>query len=94
MDDQWFRDYVLLQFRIDKLIRKFTESRFVDYYYGPPEWKETVEAEGESPALDLVRAANALLDTLSAGRDKSGPYAFEDADSAMAAWKTRSSNTS
>ncbi|HVB60940.1 MAG TPA: hypothetical protein VNE61_07075, partial [Ktedonobacteraceae bacterium] len=66
MNDQWFRDYVLLQFRIDKLIRKFTESRFVDYYYGPPEWKATVEAEGETPALDLVRAANALLDTLPA----------------------------
>jgi len=77
MNDQWFRDYVLLQFRIDKLIRKFTESRFVDYYYGPPEWKATVEAEGETPALDLVRAANSLLDTLPAGRDKSGPYAFE-----------------
>src|SRR5579863_8840045 len=79
MNDQWFRDYVLLQFRIDKLIRKFTESRFVDYYYGPPEWKATVEAEGETPALDLVRAANSLLDTLPAGRDKSGPYAFEPA---------------
>lgn len=64
MHEQWFRDYILLQFRIDKLIRKFTESRFVDYYYGPPEWKATVEAEGETPALDLVRAANTLLDTL------------------------------
>jgi hypothetical protein len=33
MSELWFRDYVLLQFRIDKVIRKFTEYRFVDYYY-------------------------------------------------------------
>lgn len=29
MSEQWFKDYVLLQFRMDKAIRKFTESRFV-----------------------------------------------------------------
>lgn len=63
-NDRWFRDYVQLQFRIDKAIRKFTESRFVDYYYGPPEWKAAVEAEDETPALELVRAAHALLDAL------------------------------
>jgi hypothetical protein len=65
MSEQWFRDYVMLQFRMDKAIRKFTQSRFVDFYYGPSEWKASVEVEGEMPALDLVRAANALLDTLS-----------------------------
>jgi hypothetical protein len=64
MSKQWFRDYVMLQFRMDKAIRKFTRSRFVDYYYGPPEWKAAVEAEEEMPALALVRAANALLETL------------------------------
>lgn len=64
MSNQWFRDYVQLQFRIDKSIRKFTESRFVDYYYGPPEWKAAIEHEAETPAPDLVRAATALLDTL------------------------------
>lgn len=64
MSDQWFRDYIQLQFRIDKAIRKFTESRFVDYYYGPPEWKSAVELEAETPAPDLVRAATRLLDTL------------------------------
>ncbi len=32
MSEQWFREYVLLAFRIDKAIRKFSESRFVDYY--------------------------------------------------------------
>ncbi len=66
MSEQWFRDYVLLQFRIDKALRKFSESRFVDYYYGPPEWRAAVENEPETPALDLVRAAAALLDALPA----------------------------
>jgi hypothetical protein len=66
MSEQWFRDYVLLQFRIDKAIRKFTEDRFVDYYYGPPEWKAQVEAEAETPAAELVRAAMAIADTLAA----------------------------
>ena len=51
---------------MDKAIRKFTESRFVDYYYGPPEWKALAEAESETPAPDLVRAAMALLDALPA----------------------------
>src|SRR5690349_25146800 len=65
-DQKWFKDYVQLQFRMDKSIRKFTESRFVDYYYGPPEWKEAVEQAAETPAPDLVRAATALLDALPA----------------------------
>ena len=62
MNEQWFKEYVLLAFRMDKAIRKFTESRFVDYYYGPPEWK--AEAEAEKPADELVRDAMALEDTL------------------------------
>ncbi len=62
MSEQWLYDYVQLQFRMDKAIRKFTESRFVDYYYGPPEWKAAVENEAETPAPDLVRAAMALLE--------------------------------
>jgi hypothetical protein len=66
MSEQWFRDYVQLQFRMDRHIRKFTESRFVDFYYGPPEWKAAVESEAETPAPDLVRASMTLLDTLPA----------------------------
>ena len=66
MSEQWFRDYVQLQFRMDWHIRKFTESRFVDYYYGPPEWKAAVENEAETPAPDLVRASMELLDELPA----------------------------
>jgi hypothetical protein len=66
MSELWFRDYVLLQFRIDKVIRKFTEYRFVDYYYGPPEWKALIDTEEETPATELVRAAMALADSLPA----------------------------
>jgi hypothetical protein len=65
MSEQWFRDYVLLQFRMDKAIRKFTEYRFVDYYYGRPDWKAQVESEEETPATELVRASMALADALS-----------------------------
>ncbi len=66
MTEHWFREYVQLQFRMDKAIRKFTDNRFVDYYYGPAEWKAAVEGEPETPAGDLVRAAMALLDALPA----------------------------
>ena len=66
MSEQWFKDYVQLQFRIDRAIRKFTESRFVDYYYGPPEWKAAIENEAETPVPNLVRAAMALLNALPA----------------------------
>ena len=62
MNEQWFKEYVLLAFRMDKAIRKFTASRFVDYYYGPPEWK--AEAEAEKPADELLRDAMSLEDTL------------------------------
>lgn len=64
MHEQWFREYVLLSFRIDKAIRKFTESRFVDYYYGPPAWKAEAEAEAERAPSELVRDAITLEDTL------------------------------
>lgn len=64
MHEQWFRDYVLLAFRMDRAIRKFTDSRFVDYYYGPQEWKAEAEAEAEWEPSALVRDAMALEDTL------------------------------
>ncbi|HEY1390127.1 MAG TPA: hypothetical protein VGF38_16440 [Ktedonobacterales bacterium] len=64
MHEQWFRDYILLAFRMEKAIRKFTDSRFVDYYYGPPEWKAEAEAETEREPSALVRDAMALEDTL------------------------------
>jgi hypothetical protein len=64
MNERWFRQYVLLAFHIDKAIRKFTESRFVDYYYGPPEWKAQAEAQAERSPHELVRDAMSLEDTL------------------------------
>lgn len=64
MNQLWFREYVLLAFRIDKALRKFTNNPFVDYYYGPAEWKAHVEAETETSAVDLVRNAGALADSL------------------------------
>ncbi len=64
MNEQWFREYVLLAFRMEKIIRKFTESRFVDYYYGPPEWKAQAEAEAERSPSEMVRNAMALEDAL------------------------------
>jgi hypothetical protein len=43
MNEQWLQAYILLAFRIDKAIRAFsTNSPFVDCYYGPLEWKDTV----------------------------------------------------
>jgi hypothetical protein len=64
MNKQWCREYVLLALRMDRAIQKFTESRFVDYYYGPPAWKAAAEAE-RSPG-ELLRDTIALEDALGA----------------------------
>ena len=64
MNEQWFRAYALLAFRMDKVILRLTESRFVDYYYGPVEWKAEVDAEVERSPGELVRDAMALEDAL------------------------------
>jgi len=66
MSEQWYKDYALLAFRIDKAIHKFTDSPYVDAYYGPPEWKTMVETEPERPAADLVRSAMTLAGSLPA----------------------------
>lgn len=66
MNEQWCREYVLLAFRMDKALRKFTQSRFVDYYYGPPEWRTEAEEDGERTPHELVRDAIALEDALAA----------------------------
>lgn len=64
MNEQWLKEYIQLAFRIDKAIRKFTASRFVDYYYGPPAWRAEAEAEAERDPSELLRAAIALEDAL------------------------------
>jgi len=66
MNTQWLQEYALLALRIDKIMRTRTELPYVDGYYGPAEWIATVEAEPETPAPDLVRAAVALAGALPA----------------------------
>lgn len=39
---------------------------FVDYYYGPPEWKAALENEPVQEPLDLIQATTALLEALPA----------------------------
>jgi len=64
MTTQWCKEYILLALRMDKVIQNFTESRFVDHYYGPSEWKANVLAEAERSPEALVRDAMALEDAL------------------------------
>lgn len=64
MSEPWSREYILLALRIDKAFRHVAGSWFVDYYYGPREWKVLVETEPALPAPQLVRAAGALADSL------------------------------
>ena len=46
VNNQWLQSYIQLAFRIDKAIRAISvSSPFVDCYYGPPEWKESVATE-------------------------------------------------
>ncbi|HEY1351871.1 MAG TPA: hypothetical protein VGF67_19805 [Ktedonobacteraceae bacterium] len=66
MIEQWCGAYALLALRMDRVMRKFTESRFVDYYYGPPAWKAEAEASAERSPGELVRDAMALQDALGA----------------------------
>jgi hypothetical protein len=58
-DDRWGRDYIRLALRIEKLF-----PGFVDGYFGPPELKAEVEAEGTPEAAALLRQAAALAESL------------------------------
>ncbi|QBD82984.1 hypothetical protein EPA93_46295 [Ktedonosporobacter rubrisoli] len=61
MNDAWFQAYVLLAFRIDKVLRLIAkDSLLVDYYYGPPIWKAQVENEPPTPAPVLLQNAEEL----------------------------------
>ncbi|MFQ5663905.1 MAG: hypothetical protein ACE5HL_08740 [Terriglobia bacterium] len=57
--DDLARNYVLLVLRLDKHIAGFN-----DYYYGPPEWKQRVEAEEKIPVGELRREVAAWLAAL------------------------------
>jgi hypothetical protein len=43
MSTQWHQEYIQLAFRIEKIFKKQVELPYVDYYYGPPEWKAQVQ---------------------------------------------------
>ncbi|HEX4716156.1 MAG TPA: hypothetical protein VH164_14640 [Ktedonobacteraceae bacterium] len=60
MSEQWHQDYVQLAFRIDKVFHKHIELPYVDYYYGPPEWKAQVESEPEQEPIVLLRETTTL----------------------------------
>jgi len=64
MGESWSSDYIQLAFRIDKLFQSLIELPFVDYYYGPPEWKAQVQNEQAQEPVALLHAATTLLDTL------------------------------
>ena len=69
MSTVWFRGYILLAFRIDKAVRAVSEeSPFVDYYYGPAEWRAQVEAEPLRSAPELLEEAIDLAEVI-AGLD-------------------------
>ena len=64
MSDQWHRDYVQLAFRIEKLFQSHIGLQYVDYYYGPPEWKADVDNEPGQEPITLLRASTTLLEAL------------------------------
>jgi hypothetical protein len=66
MSDSWLQKYILLAFRIDKVVQAAYGSQFVESYYGSSEWRSQVEVEAKIPPADLVRQAMVLADTLSA----------------------------
>jgi hypothetical protein len=69
MNASWFRLYVLLAFRLDKALRAISEhSPFVDYYYGPPEWRAEVATEPQRTAPELLHEALDLAEAI-AGLD-------------------------
>jgi hypothetical protein len=64
MSEQWHRDYIELAFRLEKLFQSHIGLPYVDYYYGPSEWKTLVDNEPEQEPVVLLRAATRLLDAL------------------------------
>lgn len=64
MSTQWHQEYIQLAFHIEKIFKKQVELPYVDYYYGPPEWKAQVEEEPEHKPEVLLHMATTLLETL------------------------------
>ena len=64
MSEVWLRDYTLLAFRLHKVVGATYASPFVEDYWGPPAWRQQVEAEAEVAVADLIRQAKMLAETL------------------------------
>ena len=64
MSDNWLREYVLLAFRIPRVLQTTYGSQFVEAYYGPLAWRQLAESEPEIAANVLVRQAMVLADAL------------------------------
>jgi hypothetical protein len=66
MSETWLHEYILLAFRIHRLVYKAYECPFVEAYYGPSEWRTQAESEPEFEASELVHQAMMLADALPA----------------------------
>ena len=66
MSETWLHEYILLAFRIHRLVQKAYDCPFVEAYYGPLEWRTQAEAEPEPEASELVDRALMLADALPA----------------------------
>ncbi|MGZ3615444.1 MAG: hypothetical protein ACXWOL_00570 [Ktedonobacteraceae bacterium] len=66
MSETWLHDYILLAFRIHRLVQIAYDCPFVEEYYGPPELRTQAESEQEPKAADLVRQTMMLGDALPA----------------------------
>jgi hypothetical protein len=64
MSEIWLQEYIFLAFRLHGSVENIYGCPFVEDYWGPPEWREQVEAESEMTADDLVRQAMMLADAL------------------------------
>jgi hypothetical protein len=64
MSETWLHEYILIAFRIHRVVQKAYDCPFVEAYYGPPEWRTQVESEPELEASDLVSQAMMLADSL------------------------------
>ncbi|HEY6410328.1 MAG TPA: hypothetical protein VIY29_22985 [Ktedonobacteraceae bacterium] len=66
MIETWLQEYIFLAFRIHRVLQTTYDCPFVEAYYGPPTWRQQVEAEPETATADLVRQAITLADALPA----------------------------
>lgn len=78
MSETWLHEYILLAFRIHRLMQKAYECPFVEAYYGPPNWRTQAESEPEFEASELVHLAMMLADALPAQGFVSNRVAYLD----------------